>query len=118
MNQTFPKTVRLNQSQIIREVFTDGVYKSLGVIGVKYKKATVESSRFSISIKKRVGIAPFRNKIKRFIREAVRLEISDLNCSFDMCFFVTNRSNFNTEFKLVKDEIKQFFDYLNKEFSN
>ena len=69
MNQSFPKKVRLNQSLIIREVFANGIYKSLGVIGVKYKKAKVDSSRFLISVRKNVGNAPCRNHIKRLLRK-------------------------------------------------
>ena len=86
MNQTFPKTVRLNQSRIIREVFENGVYKSLGVIGVKYKKAKVGSSRFSISVRKSTGNAPRRNYIKRILREANRQKRAMLNSSYDFCF--------------------------------
>jgi len=118
LKNSFSKKFRLNNEKIIREVFEHGVYKSLGPIGVKFKRSEEQSSRFSISIKKRVGIASFRNKIKRFIREAVRLERSNLNCSFDICFFVTNPLSANTEFKFVKNEVRQFFDYLNKKFLN
>ena len=90
MNQTFPKNIRLNKSRIIREIFSEGVYKSLGVIGVKYKKTRVDFSQFSISVRKNVGNAPFRNHIKRLLRETIRQKRSMLNNSYDFCFFVTN----------------------------
>ena len=114
MNQTFPKTVRLNQSRIIREVFENGVYKSLGVIGVKYKKAKVDSSRFSISVRKNVGNAPFRNQVKRLLREAIRQKRSMLNSSYDFCFFVTIPPKNSLDYSYVQKHVKEFFNSLNK----
>ena len=115
MSQTFPKTVRLNQSRIIREVFEDGVYKSLGVIGVKYKKAKVDSSRFSISVRKNAGNAPCRNHIKRILREAIRQKRSMLNSSYDFCFFVTSPPKNPLDYSYVLKHVKGLFNSLNKE---
>ena len=115
MNQTFPETVRLNQSCIIREVLESGVYKSLGVIGVKYKKAKVDSSRFSISVRKNVGNAPCRNHIKRLLREAIRQKRSMLNSSYDFCFFVTNPPKNPLDYSYVLKLVIGLFNNLNKE---
>ena len=115
MNQTFPKTVRLNHSLTIREVFENGVYKSLGVIGVKYKKSKVVSSRFSISVRKNVGSAPFRNKIKRLLRETIRQKRSMLNSSYDFCFFVTSPPDNTLVYSYVMQHINCLFNSLNKE---
>jgi len=115
MNQTFPETVRLNQSRIIREVLESGVYKSFGVIGVKYKKAKVDSSRFSISVRKIAGNAPFRNHIKRLLREAIRQKRSMLNSSYDFCFFVNSPPKNPLEFSYVLKHVKALFNSLNRE---
>ena len=115
MNQTFPKNIRLNQSRIIREIFSDGLYKSLGVIVVKYKKTRVDSSRFSISVRKKVGNAPFRNHIKRLLRETIRQKRSMLNNSYDFCFFVTNTPKNPLDYSSVLNKIKGFFSRLNRE---
>ena len=115
MIQTFPKTVRLSQSQIIRKVFENGVYKSLGVIGVKYKKAKVVSSRFSISVSKNVGNAPCRNHIKRLLRETIRRKRSMLNNSYDFCFFVTSRPENTLVYSYVMQDVNGLFKSLNKE---
>ena len=115
MNQTFPKTVRLNQSRIIREVFTNGVYKSLGVIGVKYKKAKVPPSRFSISVRKNVGNAPCRNHIKRLLREVIRQNRSTLNYSYDFCFFVNSPPKNPLDYYYLMKNVKRLFSGLNKE---
>ena len=116
LKNSFPKTVRLNNNLIIRDVFEQGVYKSLGPIGVKFKRSEVGSSRFSISIKKKVGNAPFRNQIKRYVREAVRIERSKLNCAFEVCFFVTNSPSQKIEYSFVLSKVKIFFSKNNKRF--
>tara|TARA_B100000700_G_C14906500_1_gene789999 strand:- start:142 stop:519 length:378 start_codon:yes stop_codon:yes gene_type:complete len=115
---SFPKKLRLNDSLIIREVFNKGEYKSLGPIGVKFRKIEIGSSLFSISVQKKVGNSPFRNRIKRLLREAVRLEKSHLICSFEVCFFVSNFSKRKFDYQLVLDKVKFLFEYLNNEFCN
>jgi len=112
---TFPKKLRLRTAGAIREVFEHGVYQSLGPIGVKYKMAEAKSSRFSISVKKKVGNAPCRNQIKRFIREAVRQERVHLNYAFDICFFVTNPPKYRLESAKVRHQVRRLFNDLNLE---
>ena len=115
MNQTLPKTVRLNQRQIIREVFKNGIYRSLGDIGVKYKKSKIDSSRFSISLRKNVGNAPYRNYIKRLLREAIRQKKSMLNSSYDFCFFLTSPPKNPLDYSYIMKIINVFFKSLNKD---
>ena len=115
---SFPKKIRINNSLIIREVFKKGEYKSLGPIGVKFRKIELDSSLFLINVKKKVGNSPFRNRIKRLLREAVRIERSNLICSFEICFFVTNFPRGKFDYPLVLDRIKFFFKYLNIKFNN
>lgn len=118
LQNTFPKAVRLHNSRAIREVFEQGAYQSLGPIGVKYKMAEAQSSRFSISVKKKVGNAPCRNQIKRLIREAVRQERAQLNYVFDICFFVTNPPKHKLESAYVLRQVRRLFNNLNHESSN
>jgi len=117
IKKTFPKKVRLRNSQSIREVFEQGIYKSLGPIGVKYKLAGTEFSRFAVSVKKTVGSAPCRNHIKRLLREAIRKEQSELKCAYDICFFVTNPPKNPLDSSFVFCLVRQFFNNLNMDSS-
>jgi len=115
--ETFPKTVRLHNSQSIREVFEQGIYKSLGPIAVKHKIVEAECSRFAVSVKKKVGSAPCRNRIKRLLREAIRKEKSRLKCTYDICFFVTSPPKSPLDSSFVLCLVRQFFNNLNMESS-
>ena len=117
MRRTYPKAVRLHHSRIIREVFDKGLYQSLGPIGVKYKMAEVELSRFAVSVKKNVGSAPCRNRIKRLLREAIRQERSHLNYAYDICFFVASPPKRPLDSSYVLRQVRRFFNNLNKESS-
>ena len=116
MDHTFPKTVRLNNSKIIREIFKNGVYKSLGDFGVKYKRAKDDSSRFSISIRKNIGNAPCRNHIKRLLKELISRRRSMLKYSYDFCFFITSPSKDPLKYSYVLKNVKWFFNSLNREY--
>ncbi len=115
IKNSFPKKIRLNNSFTIRDVFDQGVFKSLGTIGVKFRKTELDSSLFAISVRKKVGNSPFRNRIKRLLREAIRIERSNLRCSFEICFFVINRPRIKIEYSYVLNKVKNFFKYLNDE---
>ena len=117
IKKTFPKTVRLHHSQTIREVFEQGIYKSLGPINVKYKIVETECSRFAVSVKKKVGSAPCRNRIKRLLREAIRKEKSRLKCEYDIYFFVTTPPKNPLDSSIVLCLVRQFFNNLNMESS-
>ena len=117
MRKTFPKAVRLHHSRTIQEVFEKGVYISLGPIGVKYKMAEAESSRFAVSVKKKAGSATCRNRIKRLLREAIRRERSLLNYAYDICFFVANPPKHPLDSSYVLRQVRRFFKNLNKESS-
>ena len=117
MRRTFPKSVRLHHSRTIRELFENGVYQSLGPISVKYKMAEVELSRFAVSVKKNVGSAPRRNRIKRLLREAIRRERSLLNYAYDICFFITSPPKRPLDSSYVLRQVRRFFNNLNNESS-
>jgi ribonuclease P protein component len=64
--------------------------------------------RLGIVVKKEVGPATFRNRIKRYIREFFRLHKHRINRSLDIVFFVKKGCLINC-YKEVEEELRGFF---------
>lgn len=67
-----------------------------------------DHSRFGFVVKKKVGKAYFRNKLKRRFRFVVREVIEDIKVGYDIIFVLNpNYSNWKgVEYKDIKDNIK------------
>ena len=111
-DQSFPKAVRLRRRREIRRVFSEGVFRPLGLVSVKSAPTEQESSRFLISIKRKVGTAPERNRIKRLLREAIRRERHRLTHPHDICFMVTRRPERPVTLDYVHRLIRRYFQEL------
>ena len=112
--RTFPVAVRMRNRQEIREVFNNGTYLPLGPLGVRYMATTRQTSRFLISVKKNVGHAPMRNRIKRLLREGLRSRRTRLTESHDICLFVTRTPKHPLQYDYVAGFIGKLFNKLNQ----
>ena len=111
---TFPKHLRLRHEKEIAKIFRVGTYRSLGVVRVKYRPTDKNDCRFLISVSKKVGNAPQRNRLKRLVREAVRLQRHQLQISYDFCFFIKQRPRTPVTFSYIENKIRSFFSELNR----
>ena len=69
-------------------------------------------ARFMISVSKRAGSAPGRNRIRRVIREAIRLNRHRLTRPFDICIFVTAPPSQPVRLADVERELRRLFTRL------
>ena len=65
-------------------VYRDGKRRSSGQFIVFYRANGLEHSRFGISVKKALGGAVVRNRIRRRIREILRLNNSEIPSGWDI----------------------------------
>ena len=86
-----PRRWRLAERSAIRAVFAKGRFHRLGLLQAKTLASGETESRFLVSVRKSVGNAPERNRIKRLVREGVRLDPPQLPVPHDICFIVTAR---------------------------
>ena len=109
-----PKSSRIRSRVEIDTVFRKGRYHSLGILHAKVLPITGGKTRFLISVKKAIGSAPQRNRIKRLVREAMRLNLSELGTPHDICFFLTAKPIHPVAYSIIEEEILRLFGHLSK----
>ena len=111
---TFPKRMRLSSKKEIDHVFNNGSLFSAGLIRVRYSSTAVGYSRFLVSVSRKAGHSPQRNRIKRLIRDAIRLYNPILKSNFDICLFVSKAPQTALTFSYVEEKIVKIFTELNQ----
>ena len=81
---TFPKRMRLGGRGTFSAIFDRGVRNAKGPLLVVTAPNDVGHPRLGLSVPKRVGTAPKRNRIKRLVREAFRLMQHDFPGGYDV----------------------------------
>lgn len=109
----FPKSVRFSQEREVTEVLQKGTWHSLGLLSAKCLPSSHRESRFLISVKKTVGSAVFRNRVKRLIREAIRLNRGNLSQPYDIFLMVRSKPKYPLTYPYVEQQILFLFSNLN-----
>jgi len=85
---TFPRRARLSGKRQFDDVFAERQRIRLGPITVFWRVNSLNASRLGISISRKVGSAPVRNRIKRLLRESFRLTRQNPARTFDLVIVV------------------------------
>jgi ribonuclease P protein component len=85
----YPRTVRLSGKKAIDRVFQSGQYRRLGMLHAKWLPGSQPESRFLVSVKRKIGKAHRRHRIRRLVKEAIRLNRHRLQGAYDICLFLT-----------------------------
>jgi ribonuclease P protein component len=105
--QGFPRSRRLTERPAIRAVLEKGRYHRLGVLHAKTLASGRNETRILVSVKKAVGSAPERNRLKRLVRECARLHPLQLPVPHDVCLFVPARPKKPLGLADVERELRQ-----------
>lgn len=85
----FAQKNRLRHEQDIKALFSKGKSVFGNIVGLKFKKNGLSDSRFAVIIGNKVSkIAVKRNKIRRKIREVIRIRVKDIACGYDVGILV------------------------------
>ncbi|MEA2707762.1 MAG: ribonuclease protein component [Phycisphaerales bacterium] len=85
---TFPKSKRVGGRVEFSAVFDAKVRRSRGPLTAYALPTTAKSARLGLSVSRRVGTAPRRNRIKRMLRESFRLMQHDFPRAYDLVIVV------------------------------
>jgi len=83
-DERFPKSVRLVSKLDFDRVFHEGVVASDSILVIHAVRGKEPWTRIGLSVSKRVGNSPTRNRWKRLIRESFRRQKSQLPINIDM----------------------------------
>ena len=108
----YPQSLRLRKKTEIDPVFRHGRYHRFGWLQAKARPNGRPGSRFMVSVSLRAGPAPARNRIKRVVREAIRLNQMGLSTPHDVCLFVTTRPPRGLGLADVERSIRRLFGLL------
>jgi len=79
-----PRSHRLSGRRLFAAVFRHRLRRSSGPLTVAARPNGLPHNRLGLSVPKRLGNAPQRNRAKRLVREALRLNQHDLPVGYDL----------------------------------
>lgn len=88
MSYAFPKALRLRSRADFSAVYERRARESRGPLTVYALPNTLGHARMGLSVSRKVGTAPRRNRIKRLLRESFRLMQHDLPGNYDLLIVV------------------------------
>ena len=112
--QTYTAFIRIAKNREIHEIFSRGTYLPMGPLRVRFITSNLPTSRFMVSVKKNVGNAPMRNRIKRLLRESLRNQLNQLEQSHDICLFVTQTPKQPLQYNYTYRIVSKLIEKLNK----
>ena len=108
--QTFPRSHRLSGREDFAAVYDARVRQTRGAITMYAKPNALDHSRIGISISRRVGSAPKRNRIKRLLRESYRLQRDELPIGFD--WIIVARGHETMTLREYQDVVRELTENL------
>lgn len=101
------KINRLTKKKDFEAVFKNGYPLNGDIIFLKFLKNNLDFSRFGFIVSGKVSKkAVIRNKIKRRLREIIRLKIKDIKNGFDIIIIA--------KFAIIDKEYQEIKEVLNK----
>ena len=102
----FTKRERIRSPQDFRKVMRTGRKLSSRNFVLFIKKNNNLFNRLGIVVKKEIGPATFRNRMKRYIREFFRLQKHRIKGSFDIILMVRKGCSIN-RYREVEEELRR-----------
>jgi len=111
----FPKSARLLKHSDFQHVYKNGKRHFSGVLTAFYffREGSAEGPRIGLTVGRALGGSVERNRIKRRMREAVRMHLPELSANVDLVFN-PKKVVLSAEFTLIAQEVKRAFEVVQK----
>jgi ribonuclease P protein component len=112
----FPKSARLLKHSDFQHVYKNGKRHFSGLLTAFYlfrADTTFAGPRIGLTVGRALGGAVERNRIKRRMREAIRLHLPELNAPVNLVFN-PKKSVLTAEFSQIEQEVKRAFEVVQK----
>ena len=104
---------RLTKRKEFGYVYKNGKYANNNYLTLIYVPSKYKNIKIGFSVSKKIGKAYVRNKIKRQLREIIRLNLNDLQESFNY-IFVTKPEITTLTYAQIKDAVMDVLTRANK----
>jgi ribonuclease P protein component len=105
----FPKRVRLLRSQDFRRIYDQGIRHSSSLFAAFcLREETGDGPRVGFTVPRKVGKAVVRNRIRRRLREAVRLHLERLSPQWSIVIN-PRRKVLEAPFAEIRGEVERLF---------
>lgn len=115
-NQRFPKSVRLLSQKDFDTVYQNDVFAADDFLVIRATRNNLEVTRLGLSVSRKVGNAVVRNRWKRLIRQAFRVQRLDLPLGLDMV--VRPRKGATCELVGIERSISRLAERLDRKLKN
>ena len=96
-------TVSIKSNRDFRRLYARGKNAAVPTLAVYYRKNRSQKNAVGITVGTKLGNAVTRNKVKRRIREAYRLQEKDLLSGYDMVIVARKRAVLAGYGEIVRD---------------
>ncbi len=104
----------LTRRRDFEAVFREGLNSASRYTVIYARPNTLDLSRLGLSVSKKVGKAVTRNRLKRLLREAMRMGLEDIPQNYDFVI-VARRSSVEAGLDDFVQDIKRFLSRLKHE---
>ena len=81
-----PKENRLKKNSQFTYIYKHGLSKHSKFLSVSYIRTKYQPFKIGFTVSKKIGNSVIRSKVKRYLREATRLELKNINTGYNYVF--------------------------------